>query len=109
MSNLKKLDFYDVTNGKPLDASTYGALNKSFKKVDNIDLIFSSRGEYLGIQTCRGKIINGKYTCKKGIKDFKSVEDLSIWDRGTCVPSNYVLSQDGNYSIQIGSPIHSEV
>lgn len=85
MTNLKKLDFYNVITGEKEDFNTYGIKASTFKKLDNIDMVFDSRGEYLGIMTCRGKFVNGKYTSKKGIKDFKTSEDLMLWNNIECV------------------------
>lgn len=85
MANKRKYDFFDVITGDAADMKNYGRDASVYKRVDNIDMIFSSRGEYLGILTCRGKIINGKFTGKKGIRDFKSFLDLKMWAGIECV------------------------
>lgn len=85
MVNFKKLDFYNAITGDPVDEKNYGRFAEVFKKVDNVNMVFSSRGEYLGIQTCRGKIIDGKFTGKKGPRDFKSYTDFKIWAGVECV------------------------
>lgn len=100
MSNIKKLDFFDVTTGYPVSGESYGRDTSTFKKVDNVDMIFDSRGEYLGIRTCRGKFINGKYTVKEGIRDFKSFLDLGIWTNVQCPKVDFIETRDGT-SIQI--------
>lgn len=100
MSNLKKRDFYDAITGEPVKEERYGVDAYIFKKVDNVDLIFDSRGEYLGIRTCRGKMINGKYTCRKGIFDFKSFTDLMIWKGIRCAKVDFIETNNGNF-IQI--------
>lgn len=97
MSNIKKRDFYDAITGEPVNKERYGLDAAVFKKVDNVDLVFDSRGEYLGIRTCRGKIINGKYTCKKGILDFKSSMDLKIWARVQCAKVDFIETGEGNF------------
>lgn len=80
MSNTKKLDYYDVITGNSVDEDDYGFKATVNKKVDNVDQVFDSRGSYLGIRTFRGRIINGKFTCKKGGRfDFKSCIELEIW------------------------------
>lgn len=84
MVNIKKLDFYDVITGDSSDGKNYGVDTSIFRRADNIDMIFDSRGSYLGIRICRGKFIDGKYTGKKGIYDFKSFMDLKIWAGGRC-------------------------
>ncbi len=100
MSNIKKRDFYNATTGEYADKERYGADAEIFKKVDNVDLVFDSRGEYLGIRTCRGKIIDGKYTCKKGILDFKSFTDLEMWSGIECPKVDFIESGEGSF-IQI--------
>jgi len=97
MSNLKKIDFYDAITGDPVNKERYGIDASVFKKVDNVDLVFDSRGEYLGIRTCRGKIINGKYTCKRGILDFKSFNDLKIWAGVPCAKADFIETKNGNF------------
>lgn len=100
MSNLKKIDFYNVITGEPVNKERYGIDASTFRKVDNIDMVFDSRGEYLGIRTCRGKTINGKYTCKKGIFDFKSFTDLKIWEGVECAKVDFIETRAGDF-IQI--------
>ena len=101
MTNIKKRDFYDVITGYPVSKERYGLDATVFKKVDNVDLIFDSRGQYLGIRTCRGKIINGRYTCKKGgISDFKSFTELKIWEGIRCPKVDFIETKAGNF-IQI--------
>lgn len=100
MSNIKKKDFYDAITGEPVDEERYGIDASVFRKVDNVDLVFDSRGEYLGTRTCTGKFINGKYTFKKGPLSFKSFTDLKIWARERCADVNFVETEEGNF-IQI--------
>lgn len=100
MSNIKKRSFFNCITGEENRGEDYGINSSTFKKVDNVDLVFSSRGEYLGIRTCRGKIINGKYTCKQGIRDFKSFDDLKIWAGIQCAKADFIETKDGNF-IQI--------
>lgn len=95
MSNIKKRDFYNVISGEIVEAESYGYDASTFKKVDNVEMIFDSRGEYLGIRTCRGKIENGKYIVKKGPYDFKSFLDLKIWAGQRCGPMDFIETGDG--------------
>lgn len=95
MSNIKKKDFYDAITGDAVGSDSYGMGAVTFKKVDNVRLIFDSRGEYLGIQTCRGKIENGKYIAKKGPYDFKSFLDLKIWAGKRCSSMDFIETKDG--------------
>ena len=102
MVNTKKIEFYDVITGQPANKEMYGLDTAVFRKMDNVDMIFDSRGTYLGIRTCRGKIIDGKYTCKKGgILDFKSFEDLKIWAGARCAKVDFLETKDGNF-VQLG-------
>lgn len=84
MTNIKKMEFFDVTTGEPISRDRYGIDGKIFKRVDNVHMIFDSRGQYLGIRICRGKFINGKFTGKKGIYDFRSFLELKEWENVTC-------------------------
>lgn len=104
MSNLKKRDFYDSTTGECVSGENYGFDCSVFKKVDNVDMVFDSRGQYLGVRTCRGKFINGKYTSKQGIRDFKSFMDLDIWKGARCADIQPIETRDGNF-IQIGRSV----
>lgn len=104
MSNIKKRDFYNVITGDKESIDNYGIDAATFRNVDNIDQVFDSRGQYLGIRTCRGKIINGKYTCKKGILDFKSFADLKIWAGKECPRVDLIETKDGNF-IQVGKAV----
>lgn len=97
MSNIKKKDFYDVITGDDANIKSYGIDAATFKRVDNIDMVFDSRGKYLGIRTYRGKIIDGKYTCKKGIFHFKSFIDLKIWAGIQCTKVDFIETQKGNF------------
>lgn len=97
MSNIKKKEFYDVITGDDATVENYGLDAAIFRKVDNVDLVFDSRGSYLGIRTCRGKFINGKYTCKRGIYDFKSDIDLRIWAGKICSDIQLIETKDGNF------------
>lgn len=98
MSNIKKRDFYNVVTGDKEYKNDYGINASTFMKVDNVDMIFDSRGQYLGIRTCRGKFINGKYTSKEGIRDFKSFMDMEIWNGVKCARVDYVESRDGVFA-----------
>lgn len=100
MSNIKKLDFFNVITGNPVSEESYGRDSSTFKKVDNVDMVFDSCGRYLGIRTCRGKLINGKYIAKEGIRDFKSFLDLNIWTSKQCPKVDFIETRDGT-SIQI--------
>lgn len=102
MSNIKKRDFYDVVTGDTVGEDNYGIDAATFKKVDNVEMIFDSRGSYLGTRTCRGKMVNGKYIATKGPYDFKSFIDLKIWAGTGCVPTQFIETPDGNF-LQIDS------
>ena len=107
MSNIKKIEFYDATTGEPVDKERYGIEASIFRKVDNVDLLFDSRGQYLGIRTCRGKIIDGKYTGKKGIRDFKPFTDLEIWTGIECPKIDFIESREGSFiQIREGQRLH---
>ena len=97
MSNIKKRDFYDVITGDVTRAESYGSNASTRKKVDNVDMIFDSRGSYLGIRTSRGKFENGKYIIKKGPYDFKSFLDLKIWAGKRCNPMDFIETKDGTF------------
>lgn len=97
MSNIKKRDFYNVTTGEDVDGENYGKEAAIFKKVDNVSMVFDSRGKYLGIRTCRGKIVDGKYIAKKGPHDFKSFLDLNIWAGKGCNSTYFIETKDGTF------------
>ena len=97
MSNIKKKDFYNAITGNNESIDNYGINASTFKKVDNVDMVFDSRGQYLGIRTCRGKIIDGIYKCKVGICDFKSFTDLRIWDSIHCPRVDLIETKEGNF------------
>lgn len=97
MSNMKKRDFYNITTGERVDGESYGMDAAAFKGVDNVVLVFDSRGEYLGIRTCRGKFENGKYIVKKGPYDFKSFLDLKIWEGKRCGSTDFIETKDGTF------------
>ncbi len=102
MSNIKKRDFYDAITGDNVNKENYGRDAAVFKKVDNVEMIFDSRGCYLGINTCRGKMVDGKYFAKEGPKDFKSFLDLRIWAGKGCSPAHFIETEDGTF-LQIDS------
>lgn len=95
MVNVKKLDYFNVVTGDAVDGKSYGRDAAVFKQSDNVEMIFSSRGEYLGITICEGKFINGKYTGKQGPKNFKSFTDLKIWAGRECINTNFIQTEDG--------------
>lgn len=99
MVNIKKKDFFDVITGEQVSGEYYGIDAAVFKKVDNIDMVFDSRGKYLGIRVCQGKIINDKgkiyYTGKKGIRDYRSISDLSIWACRPCSNIDFIETSEG--------------
>jgi len=97
MSNIKKRDFFNAVTGEDNDGENYGKDAAIFRKVDNVDMIFDSRGNYLGIRTCRGKIVDGKYMVKQGPSDFKSFADLMMWDGEKCGNDNFLETKDGNF------------
>jgi hypothetical protein len=97
MCNVKKMEFYDAITGVTTDSKYYGNDAAVFRRVDNVDMIFDSRGKYLGIRTCRGTFVDGKYTTKKGPCDFKSFIDLKIWAGKGCNLSNFVETKDGDF------------
>lgn len=101
MVNVKKLDYFDVTTGIAVNSKNYGKDAVIFKRTDNVDMIFDSRGNYLGITTCRGSFDNnGRYTTKKGPKDFKSFMELEqIWKDVKCCDTHFVESKDGTQMI----------
>lgn len=107
MSNIKKKDFYNVVTGDKESIDNYGINASTFKKVDNVDMVFDSRGQYLGIRTCRGKIINGRYKCKVGIRDFKSFMDLKIWGGINCPRVDLIETKEGNF-IQLGKSVNND-
>ena len=97
MTNIKKKDFFNCVTGEENRGDDYGINSSTFKKVDNVAMLYSSRGEYLGIYTCRGKIKNGKYTGKEGPRDFKSFMDLNIWSGVRCSKVDFIETRDGNF------------
>ena len=103
MCNIKKKEFYDAVTGNTTDGKYYGMDAAVFRKVDNVEMVFDSRGEYLGIRTCRGTFVNDKYTTKKGPYDFKSFSDLKIWAGKGCNLSNFIETKDGDF-LQIDGP-----
>jgi len=90
MSNVKKKDYYDCVTGCNEIEHDYGHFATVFKKTVNVDMIYDSRGKYLGIRTCRGSFNNnGKYIPNKGIRDFKSFTELyELWNGQLCVQIN---------------------
>lgn len=97
MSNIKKREFYNAITGDIASAEDYGIDASTFKKVDNVEMIFDSRGSYLGIKTCRGKFENGKYIVKKGPCDFKSFIDLKIWACKRCSSIDFIETKEGTF------------
>lgn len=97
MSNIKKRDFYNAITGDSVDGNKYGIDTEIFKKTDNVNMLFDSRGSFLGIMTCRGKFINGKYIVKKGPYDFKSFLDLKIWAGKRCDSIDFIETKDGMF------------
>lgn len=95
MSNIKKRDFYNAITGDSVDGNKYGIDAEIFKKTDNVNMLFDSRGSFLGIMTCRGKFINGRYTCKRGIYDFKSFLDLKIWAGQRYSSMDFIEAKEG--------------
>lgn len=95
MCNIKKRDFFDVVSGDVVGADSYGSDASTYKRVDNVDMIFDSRGEYLGIRTSKGKFENGKYIVKKGPYDFKSFLDLKIWAGQRCSSMDFIEAKEG--------------
>lgn len=102
MSNIKKREFFNAVTGKNNDGENYGKDAVIFRKVDNVSMVFDSRGDYLGIITCRGKMVNGKYVAKQGPSDFKSFSDLKIWEGEKCKDDNFLETEEGNF-LQIDS------
>lgn len=100
MCNMKKRDFYDVITGEGVSGEDYGIKASIFKKVDNVSMVFDSRGQYLGLFTSRGKFENGKYIVKKGPYDFKSFLDLKIWAGQRCCSMDFIETKEG-VSLQI--------
>lgn len=97
MCNIKKLDFYDAITGEKVSGTDYGINASTFKNVDNVDMIFDSRGKYLGIRTSRGKFEKGIYIIKKGPYDFKSFSDLDIWEGQKCSSVDFIETKDGTF------------
>jgi hypothetical protein len=86
MTNIKKKEFYNCVTGCVELGNNYGYYATVFKKTVNVDMIYDSRGEYLGLRTCRGSIENKKYVPNKGIRDFKSFTELyKLWNGQMCV------------------------
>ncbi len=105
MVNRKKRDFFNVITGEIANPEDYGVDGRIYKKSDNVDMVFDSRGQYLGIRTCRGKFVDDKhgnkvYTSKKGIYDFKPVSDLMKYPL-QCCGSDFVEMKDGNFAIYV--------
>lgn len=105
MVNIRKYEFFDVITGEPVTSKNYGRDAEVYRRTDNVDLIFDSRGEYLGIRTCRGKIINGKFTGKIGKYDFKSFLDLKIWAGRECSKVDFIETKEGTFA-QIRQPTY---
>jgi hypothetical protein len=103
MCNVRKKEFYDAITGDTTDGKYYGMDAAIFRKVDNVKMVFDSRGQYLGILTSRGKFVDDKYTTKKGPYDFKSFSDLKIWAGKGCNLSNFIETKDGDF-LQIDGP-----
>ena len=97
MTNLKKKEFYDVITGDNVDTGYYGTDAATFRKADNIELVFDSRGSYLGIRTSRGKFVDDKYIATKGPYDFKSFMDLKIWAGKRCNNVDFIETKDGTF------------
>lgn len=101
MSDIKKKDYYNAVTGEYVDGEDYGTDARIFRKTDNVNLVFDSRGSYLGIQTCRGSYIDHKgkkcYTSRQGIKDFKSFIDLKMWEGVRCANVDFIETKDGNF------------
>lgn len=96
MSNIRnQMAFFNVITGECIDGESYGKDAATFKKVDNIHMIFDSRGSYLGIRTSRGKFEKGKYIASKGPYDFKSFLDLKIWAGKRCSSMDFIETKDG--------------
>lgn len=98
MSNIKNRDFFDVITGEAVDGEYYGKCASVFKKTSNVSMVFDSRGNYLGIRTCRGKIVNGIYKPKEGPCDFKSISDLKIWEDQECNNAFFLETKDGTFA-----------
>jgi len=94
---MKKRDFYNIVTGERVDGENYGTDAVISKEVDNVVLVFDSRGEYLGIMTSRGKFINEKYIASKGPYDFKSFLDLNIWTGKRCGSTDFIETKDGTF------------
>lgn len=88
MVNFKKKDYFDCITGENVDASNYGKDAKIFKNADNMELMYDSHGNYLGIRCSMGKYINEKtketYVWSSGPYYYKSPEDLKVWDGIKC-------------------------
>lgn len=95
MVNLRKKEFYDIISGDSESGERYGTDATISKKVDNVDLVYDSRGRYLGIRTCRGKFENGIYIANKGPYDFKSISDLKVWAGKRCRSMDFLETKDG--------------
>ncbi len=100
MTNMKKKKFFNCITGDEDNGKYYGIYSDIYKWSDNVDMVFDSRGQYLGIRTCRGKIIDGKFTGKKGIYDFKSFFDLKYWAGRKGSKVDFIETKDGTF-IQI--------
>lgn len=96
MSNLKKIEYFNVVTGIPVSGEKYGVDASIFRKTDNVDLVFDSRGKYLGLRICGGREIDGKYTFKKGGFYFKSSDDLKIWENIKCIDYKVEKTKNGN-------------
>lgn len=76
MSNIRKKEFYDVITGESVEEDRYGEDAIIYKKSTNVDMIFDSHGQYLGIRKSLGKMINGKLTFRRGPYIFQSADEL---------------------------------
>lgn len=103
MSNIKnQMSFFNVITGEIAKPEEYGVDGRIYRKSDNVDMIFDSRGSYLGVRSCRGKFVDDKhgnkvYTCKKGIYDFKSFLDIKKYQLQSC-DIDFIETGEGTYA-----------
>jgi len=107
MVNFKKKDFFNCITGEDNDGSTYGTSAVIFRRSNNVELIYDSHNNYLGLRISTGKYENenneknkGKYIWSKGPYYYKSPEDLKIWEGIKCSKTN---------GIKIGSEAFVEI
>lgn len=97
MCNIRRKECYDAVTGDTVNARYDGKNAATFRKVDDANLIFDSRGQYLGIRTSKGKFAKGVCATKKGPYEFKSFVDLRTWTNQGCRKAIFAETKDGTF------------